>query len=254
MKDDKFCVSKTVAFLVSLIVIVGGIFYVMNYANTTKLTTDSEAAGGKCTFASVARYPAGCGVTSGTNKGFSTAMGTKFVEDSSRNYFDRVRTSKLISRCCVAVPEGQTTAPPDSAGIKAQQDACAAQANQIVAKNGQRCTYYDGGWQIKNKYVYCTVKMSDDFNACSPAIGSALATTTPKSLETLCRAKANTVVPGSKYTSPNQNVTCLVYTGGYRSGNQSLTPVSGDLKGCLRVSKADLWDESAGALATSNCP
>lgn len=248
MKDDKFCVSKTVAFLVSLIVIVGGIFYVMNYANTKKLTTDSEAAGGKCTFVSVSRYPGGCA-------DYATAMKTGFLPDTSRDYSRKVGgVDTLISRCCVGIPKNQVVLPPDSAEITAQQAACAAKKGEIAAKSGERCTYYDGRWQIRNKYVYCTVKMSDDFNACSPAVGSTMSDTTPTSLKTACAALKNTVVPGSKYTSPNKNVTCLVYSGGYRSGNQSLTPVAGDLKGCLRLSKADLWDETAGALATSNCP
>ncbi len=243
MKDDKFCVSKTVAFLVSLIVIVGGIFYVMNYSNTKKLTTDSEAAGGKCTFISVSKYPGGC-------SSLPANIGSTFVADTSRDYKPG---GTLVSRCCVAIPKGKTVAPPDTAGIAAQQAACSARVNEIAAKSGERCTYYDGRWQIRNKYVYCTVKMSDDFQACKPAVGQKLAATTPNQLATLCKAKVDKVVPGSKYTSPNKNVTCLVYTGGYRSGNQSLTPVAGDLKGCLRVSKADLWDEDAGALATTNC-
>lgn len=258
MKNDKFCVSKTLSYLVALVVAVVGAFYVMNYVNTQKVTTDSEASayGGKCTYASVKNYPGGCGVTASGNRGFSTVMNKTFVNDPDRDYYSIVGgTRTLVSRCCVAVPVGQVDGPPNTDSIKDQQQACKDKANEIVAKSGQRCTYYDGGSTIRNKYVYCSMKMSDDFNACTPAIGQKLAKTTGTSLKELCADKEGTMVPGSKYTSPdNQNRTCLVYTGGYRSGNQTLTPAAGgDLIGCLRVNAVDLYNKTSGTYRTSYC-
>ncbi|MFZ6035269.1 MAG: hypothetical protein ACOYUB_03955 [Patescibacteria group bacterium] len=45
---DKFCVSKSLTYLVALVVAVVAGFYVMNYVNGQKLTTDSSAAGKTC--------------------------------------------------------------------------------------------------------------------------------------------------------------------------------------------------------------
>lgn len=102
MKNDKFCVSKTLAYLVALVVAVVGAFYAMNYVNTQKLTSNSKASPPSCTWASVANYPGGCGVTSQNNKGLSTAMGTTFTEDPSRNYMTGSSNNRVIvSRCCV---------------------------------------------------------------------------------------------------------------------------------------------------------
>jgi len=44
MKNDKFCFSKTLAYLVALVVVVVGAFYVMNYANSQKLGTTPKAS------------------------------------------------------------------------------------------------------------------------------------------------------------------------------------------------------------------
>lgn len=44
MKNDKFCVSKTLSYLVALVVAVVGAFYVMNYVNTQKLSSNTQAA------------------------------------------------------------------------------------------------------------------------------------------------------------------------------------------------------------------
>lgn len=112
MKNDKFCVSKTLAYLVALVAVVVGGFYVMNYVNSQNLAMNSQAAPAKCTWATVKSYPAGCGVTSGGNKGLSTAMGTKFTEDASRNYKSG---GTLVSRCCVGVKADVT---PAVAGAK----------------------------------------------------------------------------------------------------------------------------------------
>jgi hypothetical protein len=46
MKNNKFCVSRTLVYLVLLVVAVFGAFYVMNYANSQKLGGKPRAAGG----------------------------------------------------------------------------------------------------------------------------------------------------------------------------------------------------------------
>ena len=45
MKDDKICFPKTLTYLVLLVAAVVGGFYIMNYVNNNRLTSDSEAAG-----------------------------------------------------------------------------------------------------------------------------------------------------------------------------------------------------------------
>lgn len=45
---DKFCVSKTLTYLVLLVAAVVGTFYATNYANSQKLTSESQAAGKQC--------------------------------------------------------------------------------------------------------------------------------------------------------------------------------------------------------------
>jgi hypothetical protein len=48
MKNNKFCVSRTLVYLVLLVVAVVGAFYVMNYANSQKVGSEPKAAGVKC--------------------------------------------------------------------------------------------------------------------------------------------------------------------------------------------------------------
>jgi hypothetical protein len=45
---DKFCVSKTLTYLVLLVGAIVATFYATNYANTQKLTSESQAAGKVC--------------------------------------------------------------------------------------------------------------------------------------------------------------------------------------------------------------
>lgn len=248
MKDDKFCVSKTVAFLVSLIVIVGGIFYVMNYANNQQKTTESkaDAYGGKCVWATVKNYPAGCGYTSGSKRGLSSAYNRAFTEDSDRNYSDK-STGTLISRCCIQATINKTvnltgTPPPNSNTTKAQKDACTKLNGIIIAMVDKRCTFYTGGSYVnKFGYVQCSVGVSDDFNQCAAGAGNSLKNTTPKQLEILCKNLKGNVVPKTYVESGNGNETCMTYTGGYRKGNQPVTAnADGDYTACLRDNNVDL--------------
>ncbi|MBI5127403.1 hypothetical protein HZA76_03020 [Candidatus Roizmanbacteria bacterium] len=256
--SDKICFNKTLTYLVLLVAAVVGAFYVMNYANSQNLGSTPKAAPGKCNWASVSNYPAGCGLTSGTSRGYSTAMNSKFVEDSSRK---EPSTGTLKFRCCVAIPESQSGLQPSDSQKKAQIEACAARKGEIVVKKADpqnnannRCTYYDGGYQLRQGYVFCTVKMSDDFQQCAAAVGTKINSDTRTTLAAICAAKVDKMVPGTQYTSPdNQNRTCLIYTGGYRYGNVNVTPAPAgtDQIGCLRVNAHDLY--KSGKYETDYC-
>jgi hypothetical protein len=98
---DKFCVSKTLVYLVLLVAAVVGAFYLTQYTNNQTLTSDSEAAGkGKCVYASTKNYPGGCTGELGGGRTLAQAYGTSFSNDADRNREDK--DGKLVSSCCVA--------------------------------------------------------------------------------------------------------------------------------------------------------
>lgn len=97
---DKFCVSKTLVYLVVLAAAVVGTFFLTNYTNNQKLTSNSEAAGGKCYWASVKNYPNGCGTVTQAGS-LAQSYNLPFTEDTSR--------STATSKCCVAQKQPATT-------------------------------------------------------------------------------------------------------------------------------------------------
>jgi hypothetical protein len=107
MKNNKFCVSRTLVYLVLLVVAVFGAFYVMNYANSQKLGGKPRAAGTspKCPYYTTntigggirARFPAKVDSTNGVCYGFTGRYttnnnvinqlpDTKIVKDNNSSY------------------------------------------------------------------------------------------------------------------------------------------------------------------------
>ena len=109
-------------YLVVLVAAVVGTFFLTNYTNNQKLTSDSEAAArGKCTYASTKKYPGGCNA-------LAAAYKTSFSADPSRDQKDR--DGNVTSRCCVA-------------------------EKQPTPKKGVSCTSKGGNWYRTTSYSSC---------------------------------------------------------------------------------------------------
>lgn len=239
---DKFCVSKTLTYLVLLVGAIVATFYATNYANTQKLTSESQASG-------VCQNSAGVKGFLVNNSNGKTACPVNYTADTK--YGD---PTKL---CCLANSKTAGNLPGMDAAERAAANAnCLSQKNKIAAmlSDGKRCTYYTGQSTLQFNRVTCSVAISDDFYACSSGTGKLLNTSTPQTIASICKNLAGKFVPNTTtIEASSNNLNCLVYTGAYRGGNVNVTPMPGeDQTACLRTNVSDVYTAN-GTYITSKC-
>jgi hypothetical protein len=96
MKDDKFCFSKTLTYLVFMVAVIVGAFWFMNYANKQNINTAPEAGGLKCTWSKAPRTCAKLGA----------ADNQTYKEDSGQNV---KKAGAVTFYCCVLQKAAATT-------------------------------------------------------------------------------------------------------------------------------------------------
>lgn len=217
---DKFCVSKSLTYLVALVVAVVGAYYVMNYVNKTSVSTDTEA-GSKCRTKT--------GVTGFWRKSACPAGYTQYGtpgDSLGGTYNYTVAGTTKTMYCCLANfanddernPGGTNFGTQDEINAAVTAADCTNKANEIKEMKGLRCMYYTGRYTVSKGKVTCDVKPNDDFIACSPGVGKKLKNKVD-SLKSTCNALRGTVVSGSvELGDSTKHYVCRVYTGGYRTG------------------------------------
>src|SRR3989304_4984917 len=104
---DKFCISKTLTYLVVLVAAVVGTFFLTNYVNNQKLTSESEAA---------RKFSAGgCSYRAGVVDCISlpTAQGT-YENDPNRDIKDK--KGNVLYTCCTPIKSAGVPASTCSPG------------------------------------------------------------------------------------------------------------------------------------------
>ncbi len=150
MKDNKICVSKTVAYLVALVAVIVGAFYIMKVTNTQKLGTTPRATGISCNYyhsdfssefskSSIYRYVARVeGNTCYGYKGYKNAAGN-CVEEKIPCRIDKTGTTvKDVAFCnksYIRVPNDSPTG-----------------GNLCGRTTGYKQEYYEAN-VIHNKYI-----------------------------------------------------------------------------------------------------
>lgn len=228
---DKFCVSRTLVYILGLAVLVVGVFYAMNYTNTSKLTTNTEAAS-KC----YAKNPQTGKRQSGIySKGTSCSTGFKQGTDANPPL-----TAGYI--CCV----GQIA--NYGAGGSSKSD-CNRLKDTIAKTYGpNECTVYTGGYN--EKLGTCKVLPSADGIECSAGVGRKKKDR-QREIKQLCRDLKDTTVTGSVKGQTGNNLTCLVYSGAWRQGG-NIPPGQGMSYFCMRDNKSDIWDKTKGEYKKTN--
>jgi hypothetical protein len=153
MKNNKFCVSRTLVYLVLLVIAVVGAFYVMSYSNRQKLNLNSKASSPEASkqifFDDFCRKKTGntratCGLRSicvGTNR---TLYSPKTPCGYDINGDGKLNNMEIVGSCCVdgtVVPPTSTIAPtqtgasaPTQTGASAPTiDTCASKMGLIKA-------------------------------------------------------------------------------------------------------------------------
>lgn len=238
MKNDKFCVSKSLAYLVALVVAVVAGFYVMNYANTSKVTTNTEAAGAKC-------------------YGTSNQTGKRVSGMWRKNSNTPICPTGYMQITPEVAQEGFACCIPQvanfGAGGKTEAD-CRALKDKIAKVYGpNECTIYTG--TLDKKRGECKVSHSGDAIVCSAGVGKDKKDR-EQEIKQLCKSLEGDVVPGSVVFAGNLNKTCRVYTGAWRKGGNP-PPGAGLTYFCMTSNKSDIYVENpngrGGTYKTENC-
>lgn len=199
MKDDKICFPKTLTYLVLLVVAVVGSFYIMNYVNNNRLTSDSEAAGA-------------CRNTQGV-KGVVITLGRRCenLNTGKDTYGEFADYNVKGYRCCISLRQ------PNAYSGNETKSTCQAKKNKIADKfNNGSCTYYTGEVSSQGR---CKVGVNADSIACSSGRGNLIGNRN-QILKNACGDLKGKIKDGAKIAG-NGNRTCLVYSGDYRqSGNR----------------------------------
>lgn len=211
---DKFCVSKSLTYLVALVVAVVGAYYVMNYVNKTNVSTNTEA-GSKCRTET--------GVTGMWRKSACPAGYTEYTGPGGTYTYGP--GGALTMYCCLSNFSDDDARNPGGTnyGTKAEVSAaitaadCTSKKNTIAEKIGLRCKYYTGNYKVSKGRVSCDVKVSDDFIACSGAVGSALQVKGDVLKATCAGVKGNIVPDSVELGASTGHYVCRVFTGGYRT-------------------------------------
>lgn len=231
MKDDKICFPKTLTYLVLLVVALIGGFYIMNYVNDNRLTSDSEAAGA-------------CRNAQGV-KGIviKSKRGTCGILNTGKDTYKEFTDYKVEGfRCCMSQRQ------PNAYSGTETKATCQAKKDKIADNfsNGS-CTYYTGGVSDQGR---CKVDVNADSIACSPRKGNLIGNRN-QILKKAC-GDIKDGIKGEVKIAGNGNRTCLVYSGDYRqSGNRPDW-----IDNCLAENKIDINTADKGqnpAYKTGNC-
>lgn len=194
MKNDKFCFSKTLTYLVLLVAVVAGTFLFINYTNTQKLTTNSEATGNKRN----ATDDADCRSKTGDNKSYCTvarclnlATGTSI--DKSKVDLTKYDCAKdgvlkqFAGRCCLGtsgykvptpVPYKQTINTGTAPQSQTTAQYCLSKVNEISGlprnKDGKVeqlryndiTSYYYAGFYVYNGNIRKSGDCAQDYKTC----------------------------------------------------------------------------------------
>lgn len=231
MKDDKICFPKTLTYLVLLVVALIGGFYIMNYVNNNRLTSESEAAGA-------------CRNAQGV-KGIviKRSRGTCGILNIGKDTYKEFTDYKVEGfRCCMLQRQ------PNAYSGSETKETCRAKRDLIADKfNNGSCTYYTGEVSSQGR---CKVGVNADSIACSPGVGSYIGNRNTI-LKDRCGDLKGKIKDDVKIAG-NGNRTCLVYSGDYRqSGNRPDW-----IDNCLAENKIDINTADKGqnaAYKTGNC-
>jgi len=174
MKDNKICFSRTLAYLVLLVAVVVGAFYVMNYANSQKIGSEPKAGG-------IINPTIAADCTSKINK-----VAKKFSDGTCTYYSGGTRSTALpdYGYCNVKYAyQGECNGKNvgDLIGSVPTLTTVTCTANKIVSKwtNVQgvtECQYEKGPGILTGGR--CSLGYTSGV-ACSPAVLTPLAGTTP---------------------------------------------------------------------------
>lgn len=197
MKDDKICFSKTLTYLVLLVAVVFGAFWVMNYTNSQNLGSTPQAAGecsyrykgttfsipnGTCATDVVTEWKTSYKCINGRLKNDSVNPCTPTVTVADCTFYKGGTKYTAAVGTCMGVPGSSEKCI--AKGVVRKHTDCATPvigatctANIIASKalDGSYCRYNTG--VVKNNNT-CAVQISYDKKACAPAVGKALATGT----------------------------------------------------------------------------
>lgn len=195
MKDDKICFPKTLTYLVLLVAALIGGFYIMNYVNNSRLTSDSEAAGA-CRNAQ--------GVKGITIKSTRACGDLNTAKDT---YKESIDYEVEGFRCCMSQRQ------PNVYQGSEEKSTCQVKKNKIAERfNNGSCTYYTGEVSSQGR---CKVGVSADKIECE---GIELINRNVY-LKSAC-GDIKGAIKGDAKIAGNGNRTCLVYSGGFKqSGN-----------------------------------
>lgn len=157
MKDDKFCFSKTLTYLVFMVAVVAGAFWFMNYANKQNVNTAPKAGGLKCTWSKAPRTCTQLGKDD--NQTYSVDSTQNSMKNGAVAFYCCVlqkAANTPVGKTCKQNPGADWFRDTNAADLGKRLTTKWSKATATLINGASDAAYYKGKFCYKVAYKYTT--------------------------------------------------------------------------------------------------